>query len=159
MMDLQKAWDEDPNNSFRLDFFTTISFDREFSRAIVKDIPLMPLVFGIMSVLCCLFFADRDIVKSRSLLGFGALTTILLGMMFGYGLMFLIGVPFTTLTQILPFVPRKKREKGFDSKQRTDRQTLADFLKDKSNEKTNRKMCLLDVKLKLCGCCNFLIRQ
>lgn len=104
MMDLQKAWDEDPNNSFRLEFFTAMSFDREFSRAIVKDLPLLPLVFGIMSVLCCLFFADRDIVKSRSLLGFGALITILLGMMFGYGLMFLIGVPFTTLTQVLPFV-------------------------------------------------------
>lgn len=100
LLDLQEQWDEDPDNLFRLEFFGYDSFTEEFTRAIVKDIPLLPVVFVIMSILSCVFYAKWDIIQSRSLLGFGAVVTVLLGIMCGYGLMFLSGVAFTSLTQV-----------------------------------------------------------
>ena len=75
-----------------------------FERAIVEDIPLIPIVFIIMSVFTALVFFKRDKVQSRSLLGFGAVVAVLLSLLSGYGLLFIIGIAFTSMTQILPFV-------------------------------------------------------
>lgn len=57
-----------------------------------------------MSVLCIILFARRDKVLSRSWLGFGAVVTVLLAIMASFGLLFTIGVPFTALTPLLPFI-------------------------------------------------------
>jgi Niemann-Pick C1 protein len=57
-----------------------------------------------MTIFTSLVFFKRHKVHSRSLLGVGAVTSILLSMMSSYGLMFLCGVPFTSVTQLLPFV-------------------------------------------------------
>jgi uncharacterized BrkB/YihY/UPF0761 family membrane protein len=62
-----------------------------FTRAIVDDIPLVPIVFVVMAIFTSLIFWKKDKVQSRSLLGFGAVVTVLLSIMSGYGLQFLIG--------------------------------------------------------------------
>jgi uncharacterized BrkB/YihY/UPF0761 family membrane protein len=54
-------------------------------------IPLVPIVFVIMGIFTSLVFWKKDKVQSRSLLGFGAVMTVLLSIMSGYGLQFLIG--------------------------------------------------------------------
>jgi len=92
------------STSYRLEFEASRSFADEFERAVIKDLPLLPMVFIIMSMFTCLIFSRRDKVKSRSLLGFGAVCCVFLAIMTGYGFMFLIGVSFTSMTQILPFI-------------------------------------------------------
>lgn len=91
-------------DGFRVECQAQGSFGSEFSRAIVNDIPLIPIVFVIMSVFTCLVFVRRHKVHSRALLGFLLVVSVFLSIMSGYGLMFVSGVPFTSMTQILPFV-------------------------------------------------------
>ena len=57
-----------------------------------------------MSVLCIILFARRDKVLSRSWLGFGAVVTVLLAIVASFGFLFICGVPFTSLTPLLPFI-------------------------------------------------------
>jgi predicted RND superfamily exporter protein len=57
-----------------------------------------------MGIFTSAIFFKRDKVRSRSLLGFTAVISVLLSIMAGYGLMFVCAVPFTSMTQILPFV-------------------------------------------------------
>jgi Niemann-Pick C1 protein len=104
VLKIQDDWEKETNNSFRVEVFAERSFSDEFGRAIVKDIPLVPIVFVIMGVFTCLVFFKRDKVQSRSLLGFMAVVSVFLSIMAGYGLMFVCGIPFTSMTQILPFV-------------------------------------------------------
>jgi Niemann-Pick C1 protein len=80
------------------------SFSDEFTRAIVKDIPLVPAVFVIMSIFTCALFTKRDKVRSQALLGFTAVCSVFLAILSGYGLLFICAVPFTSMTQILPFI-------------------------------------------------------
>ena len=100
LLHLKELWETEPNNVFRVETFAQRSFADEFTRAIVNDIPLVPAVFVVMSVFTCVVFFRRDWVYSRSLLGFGAVVCVLLSIMTGYGLLFLIGVPFTSMTQV-----------------------------------------------------------
>jgi Niemann-Pick C1 protein len=104
ILDLRAAWAAEASASFHLEIFADRSFSDEFTRAIVTDIPLVPIVFMIMSFFTCFIFLKRDWVFSRSLLGFGAVVSVLLSIMTGYGLVFIFGVPFTSMTQILPFI-------------------------------------------------------
>lgn len=104
LFDLQDAWAAEPGNDFVLQVFADRSFSDEFTRAIINDIPLVPIVFVIMSIFTCIVFWRRDWVQSRSLLGFGAVVTVFLAIMSGYGILFICGVPFTSMTQILPFI-------------------------------------------------------
>jgi len=89
------------NSSFRLERFAQRSADDEFERGILRDIPLMPLVFVLMAVFTAgIFYQQRG---SRMLLGLGAVLAVFLSIVSGYGLLFCIGVPLTSMTQILPF--------------------------------------------------------
>ncbi|CAJ1969993.1 unnamed protein product [Cylindrotheca closterium] len=101
---LQEQWLSEPNNPYRLEAFAERSFDDEFSRAIVNDIPLVPMIFFVMSIFTGLVFFRKNWIHSRCLLGFGAVCSIFLSIMVGYGIMFIIGVPFTSMTQIVPFI-------------------------------------------------------
>lgn len=80
------------------------SMGQEFVRAILKDIPLVPFVFLTMSLFVGIAYTRRDRVKSSALLGIGAVVAVLLSVATGYGLLFIFGVPFTSITQILPFI-------------------------------------------------------
>eukprot|EP00980_Cylindrotheca_fusiformis_P022918 scaffold9921_cov95-Cylindrotheca_fusiformis.AAC.1 len=104
LLDLQDQWDVEAGNEFRLEVFGKRSFDDEFNRAIIADIPLVPLIFIVMSLFTCFVFFKRDWVYSRCMLGFGAVCSVLFSIVFGYGLLFIIGVPFTSMTQVVPFV-------------------------------------------------------
>eukprot|EP00545_Synedropsis_sp_CCMP1620_P000302 CAMPEP_0119016022 /NCGR_PEP_ID=MMETSP1176-20130426/11775_1 /TAXON_ID=265551 /ORGANISM="Synedropsis recta cf, Strain CCMP1620" /LENGTH=917 /DNA_ID=CAMNT_0006969347 /DNA_START=47 /DNA_END=2800 /DNA_ORIENTATION=+ len=104
ILDLDKQWEAESGNAFRVEVIATRSFPDEFERAIINDIPLLPIVFVIMGLFTSAIFFKRDKVRSRSLLGFTAVISVLLSIMAGYGLMFVCAVPFTSMTQILPFV-------------------------------------------------------
>ena len=89
--ELQEAWDNDPSQFYQLEFFAERSFSDEFKRAIENDMPLVPVIFFMMSGFTCLVFFSKDRVQSRCLLGVGSVTTIGMSLMTGYGLMFCIG--------------------------------------------------------------------
>jgi Niemann-Pick C1 protein len=88
IFDLGDLWKADATTSLRVEVLAERSFSDEFTRAIVKDIPLVPFVFIIMSIFTCVIFMKRHKVYSRSLLGFGAVVSVLFSIMSGYGLMF-----------------------------------------------------------------------
>lgn len=100
----RSEWNYEPGNPYKLEFHTLRSVPDELLRAIANDIPLVPFVFIIMLLFTCLVFYRHDKVQSRSLLGVGSILTIVMSMMSAYGIVFIAGIPFTSLTQILPFV-------------------------------------------------------
>lgn len=104
LLDMRDAWNAEDGNTFKVEVQGYGSFGDEFERAILEDIPLIPIVFIIMSIFTALVFFKRDKVRSRSLLGFGAVVGVLLSLLSGFGLLFIIGTPFTSMTQLLPFV-------------------------------------------------------
>ena len=88
-----------------LEFFSSVLSHRVKPFVLPSaDLPLIPLVFVLMSLLCIFLFAKRDKVLSRSWLGFGAVVTVLLSIVASFGFLFLLGVPFTSLTPLLPFI-------------------------------------------------------
>jgi len=91
-------------SDFVVEAVTENSFGLEFTRTITTDLPLIPLVFIVMSSFTALVFAKRHKVESRSVLGFAAVFCVLLSVVSGYGLVFMFGVPFTSMTQLLPFL-------------------------------------------------------
>jgi Patched family len=104
LLPIKKAWEEQPDSPYRLEFYMFTTVPSELTRAITQDLPLIPLVFAIMSAFTCIVFLRTDIVQSRGLLGLGSVVTILLSITSGFGLAFIIGLPFTSMTSILPFV-------------------------------------------------------
>lgn len=86
---------------FPIPLFT---FKNRAIRAIKADLPLIPSVFVIMSLFTTIVFYQRDKIKSRSFLGFCAVCSVLLSLAASYGFLFILGVPLTSLTQLLPFV-------------------------------------------------------
>lgn len=108
IQDLADAWDAEDTSTTtisraHLEFITERSFDDEFARAIVNDIPLVPAVFIVMSIFTAAIFGRRR-APSRSLLGLNAVVAVFLSILSGYGLLFLCNIPLTSMTQILPFV-------------------------------------------------------
>ncbi|CAB9530727.1 Pick C1-like protein 1 [Seminavis robusta] len=104
LKEMRDQWATTEDNDFQLEFLAYRSFDDEMMRSLSADFPLLPVVFVLMSVLCCLIFTRRDPVFSRAWLGFGAVVTVLMAITASFGLLFCIGVPFTNLTPILPFI-------------------------------------------------------
>ena len=87
---LQDEWNAE-ENGLAIEFFTERSYETELQRAIYKDIPLVPLVFLIMTIFTCSVFARCDRVHSRILLGVLAVVTIVMSLLSSYGLMFCFG--------------------------------------------------------------------
>jgi hypothetical protein len=100
---LRGEWQQISGNKWVLELNTYRSFDDELNRGIQEDIPLMASAFVMMGLFCAMTLAKWHRVKSQSLLGVGAVATIVLALMTGYGLMFCIGVPFSSLTQVKIF--------------------------------------------------------
>jgi hypothetical protein len=101
---VQKELESDDDDTFfRFETIADRSFPDEFGRAIINDIPLVPIVFVIMGMFTSAIFYKKDRVQSRSTLGFMAVVSILLSILAGYGLMFVCGVPFSKfLSAFLP---------------------------------------------------------
>jgi Patched family len=91
LLQLQEEWDNEEGNMFRLAVQAERSLDDESTRSILEDMPLIPLVFVVMSVFTCFVFWQNHKVKSQSLLGFGAVISVLLAVASGYGLLFTVG--------------------------------------------------------------------
>lgn len=90
LLKLRSTWSK-ADHGLGLELLSSSTLQDETTRAVYKDIPLIPMVFVIMSLFCCFIFSKRDKVKSRSLLGLGAVVCVALSLVFGYGLMFLCG--------------------------------------------------------------------
>ncbi|CAB9529309.1 Pick C1-like protein 1 [Seminavis robusta] len=104
VLHLRNQWKQQIGNAFRLEVEATRSFDDEANRSIQEDLPLIQIVGVVMSVFVCLVYSKCDPVKSQSLLGFGAVVSVVLSTSSGFGLLFIIGVPYTTMTSLLPFI-------------------------------------------------------
>jgi Patched family len=104
LLQTRQQWLEDPQQTYRLEFLTYRSVGDEAMRSLINDIPLVPAVFFIMACFTCLVFTRKNPLHSRTLLGVGAVYTIMLSITTGYGISFALGLPVTSLTQILPFI-------------------------------------------------------
>lgn len=119
LKDLKKTWelqsrDQNPH-SLQLEFFTLYAYELEYQRALMKDMPLVPLVFYVMLLFTCIAFHKLGMGTSRtsrknplepSRFSLGILSTFTIGMslLSGYGLMFCVGVPFTNIAEMIPFI-------------------------------------------------------
>jgi len=81
------------------------SQDDELSRTVQADIPLFAVAFVLMATFCAIFLGKAaSWTQSRRLLGAVEFYLVLFGCIAGYGTAMLLGVPFTVLQQILPFI-------------------------------------------------------
>ena len=100
LLELQDEWDADSNNLYRVEVMASVSFSEEFTRGIVGDLILTPFAGLLMVCFATLVFFRPDWLHSRTMLGMGAVGCVMLSLLSGYGLLFLIGVPFTNLTLV-----------------------------------------------------------
>jgi hypothetical protein len=109
-LQLRELWQKD---EIVLEVSAESSLQNEFARTITDDVPLVGVIFLVMSAFTALTqwrcSGSNDScslapVHSRALLGVGAVVTVLLSMCAGFGIMFMIAVPFSNLTMILPFI-------------------------------------------------------
>ena len=101
---LQEQWAADPSMGIKFELHSKFSIGREVVRAISEDIILVPLIFVAMSLFTAMVFARGNALLSRGTLGIGAVAAVLLSLFSGFGLLFIIGVPLTSVTQISPFI-------------------------------------------------------
>ena len=92
------------NRTMQLEFFTLVSYESEFEKAIFDDIPLVFLVAFITVGFTCMVYYKRDRVHSRSVLGMAAVHSIAMALCMAHGILFTAGVPFTNMNMMLPFV-------------------------------------------------------
>lgn len=98
LLALNDKWD-----IFKLRAIESVSFDDEVIRSVVQDAPLMATAFLVMTVYCCLSLSKYHRINSRSLLGVGAVFSVLMSVAAGYGIMFVFGISLTPLSYLLPY--------------------------------------------------------
>lgn len=91
LMETRNGWLSEPDNMYHLEFSGISAFESEAKSAIIGDIPLLPMVFIIMCAFTCMIFFKWHRVQSRTTLGIGAVVTILMSILSGYGLLFIFG--------------------------------------------------------------------
>lgn len=84
--------------------FNQRSFAYEFGRGFTQNIPLLIAAFTIMIVFTIGVFSRKNWVLSRASLGAAAVCNATLGLMAGFGLMFICGIPITSIHGMLPFI-------------------------------------------------------
>lgn len=102
VLDLNEQWGDDDN--FRVEVLAYDSIPNELIRGVNKDIPLIPIVFVAMSLFTSFVFSRRHKVYSRGILGAGAVVAIMLSLASGFGLLFIIGTPFSTFHYLLMMI-------------------------------------------------------
>ena len=102
LLALRKSWKE---SKFFLEISSTRAYNAELERVVGKDVPLLPVMFVVMTLFSSAVYFKRDRVRSSCLyLGIGAVTTVCLSLMTSFGLLFIVGIPFNQLTMMLPFI-------------------------------------------------------
>ncbi|CAE7278279.1 NPC1 [Symbiodinium natans] len=113
-----QAWEEVLIEHFTKDQLTLQSYqhlnafvqaersqDDELSRTVQADIPLFAMAFVLMGSFCAVFLGKvLSWTQSRRLLGLVEFYLVIFGCIAGYGTCMLMGIPFTVLQQILPFI-------------------------------------------------------
>ena len=104
------------NKKFRLEFVTHRSFDDEVLKTIQNDLPFVALAYFLMGTFVALTLKYNNHNSNKSSgdnnddgyyslwLGGGAVLTVFLSVMTGYGVAMICNVPFTPLLQIFPYV-------------------------------------------------------
>lgn len=87
-----------------LDQINESSFSIEFGNGFLENIPFLAAAFTLMTLFTGGVFFKRDTVMSRVAVGLGASATVTLGMAASFGLMFICGVPMTSIHGMLPFI-------------------------------------------------------
>lgn len=105
LLDFRQDLQSNDSNVFQIEVLSAQSYANETVRAIEKDIALLPIIVGIMCAFSCWVYFKRDRVQSSCLcLGIGAVASVILSLITSYGILFLVGIPFSTLTAAVPFV-------------------------------------------------------
>lgn len=99
---LNRKWQEN-DEGFTISITTRNSSNMELIRGIVEDVPLMIAAFLIMTLFTAYSLSKFHRIESQTSLGIGAVFTIFLTVISGYGLMFCIGLPLTSLTYLFPY--------------------------------------------------------
>ena len=103
LADLQDKYES--SETIQVEYFTMNGYQYEMMRALYTDMPLVGVLVVIMVAFAVLVFSDRhDRVQSRGIVGIYSFTTIGLSLFAGYGFMWLIGVPITSVATLIPFV-------------------------------------------------------
>ena len=102
LLAMNQKWDED-GDDYVLSLTTRSANTQELVRGIIEDIPLMMGAFLIMTVFTMYSLSKYHRIKSQTSLGIGAVFSVFLAVITGYGLMFCIGIPLTSLTYLFPY--------------------------------------------------------
>jgi len=102
---LKQQWSfKDGGNDFRYEDTKSNGIKNGLMNSIVHDLPLIGAVFLVMITFNGIIFFKFDRIQSRSLLGLGGVATIVLSLMSGFGVLFMVGIPFTPMTMVIPFL-------------------------------------------------------
>lgn len=105
LLDFRNELGEEPTNPFHVEVLSLDSYTNETERALFNDLPLIPVMVVIMFAFSCMVYYRKDQVQSSCLfLGIGAVLTVVFSLLTSFGLLFLVGVPFTSLTAATPFI-------------------------------------------------------
>ncbi|CAM9629215.1 unnamed protein product [Chrysoparadoxa australica] len=85
-------------------FFTSFSIDDELSKGVSGELSLVAFGYLLMMAFVCLTLGPLHKVKGRRVLGALCVLTIGCATYAAYGMANILGIPFTSLAQILPFV-------------------------------------------------------
>ena len=107
--DLRESWMDLDHNAnvvgLTMDIMTIYAFQLEIFRTILSDLYLVPICITLMvGFTCAMFYRNHNPVASRSMLGLASVVTICMSMLTGNGIMFIFGVPYSAVHQMLPFV-------------------------------------------------------
>lgn len=104
--DLNERWQTDAQQQrCTVEVNTARSYDDELERGVNDDTPYMAIAFLLMGTFCAVSLSNRkDWVQSQSVVGLGAIATIVVALLTAYGLLFCIRVPFRSITQIFPYI-------------------------------------------------------
>ena len=104
LLSLKRQWSVE-HAPYSLEVLSSSSYGSEVQQSLDHDKVLIPLVFLVMCFFSFLAYYKRDRVRSSSLyLGLGAPVTVIFSLLTSFGVMFIVGVPFSNLTFMLPFI-------------------------------------------------------
>lgn len=104
LLNLRTQWSSQ-NAPYSLEFLSDGSYSREAQKSLDRDLVLLPFVILVMCTFSFLSYYKNDRVRSSCVvLGLGAAVTVLFSLMTSFGIMFILGVPFSQLTFMLPFI-------------------------------------------------------
>jgi len=126
LQSLQQEWDQQSEEENRygmhLEFLCQYAYQLEYARALQGDMPLVPIIFVVMLGFTMFVYHHYGTRRqppdgsplqdhhhgglwySRACLGVFSVVTMGAALMSGFGLLFLVGVPFSNITMVAPFI-------------------------------------------------------